>query len=335
MAASYGCLEVITPPGADSVVWAQHVNSNGSCFLMYGGFLRKLCARNGWFVMENPIKMDDLEVSPILGNPIFHGMIWGWFPYFQTNPYSSRKISWTIMIFKYRQPLAHRVLLFWHKKNSQLSTLKLLYIRKSRHVHPLPGKSPSSLGLENCRCFLGAPTLKKGIQQLLVGVRQHSSVYIPATHALIDVDGGHQNAGIGLLKEGLSHLATSSGETRWTNGEHLFIVGLLSGNLTYLYYPPTPVDSRGSASEKRGKVKQPGTSKLSVGSAAGAGKKQAVWGAGRRPARSVLHCHGVWALRGGPLTGAVQHESQLQDDAGKLAVGSAGGQVKARFEASF
>jgi hypothetical protein len=52
---------------------------------------------------------------------------------------------------------------------------------------------------------------------------------------LIDVDGGHQNAGIGLLKEGLSHLATSSGETRWTNGEHLFIVGLLSGNLTYLY----------------------------------------------------------------------------------------------------
>jgi hypothetical protein len=77
MAASYGCLEVITPPGADSVVWAQHVNSNGSCFLMYGGFLRKLCARNGWFVMDNPIKMDDLEVSPILGNPIFHGMIWG------------------------------------------------------------------------------------------------------------------------------------------------------------------------------------------------------------------------------------------------------------------
>ena len=38
---------------------------------------------------------------------------------------------------------------------------------------------------------------------------------------------------------------------------------------------------------------------------------------------------------GGPLTGAVQHKSQLQDDAGKLAVGRAGGQVKARFEASF
>jgi hypothetical protein len=31
---------------------------------------------------------------------------------------------------------------------------------------------------------------------------------------LIDVDGGHQNAGIDLLKEGLNHLATSSGETR-------------------------------------------------------------------------------------------------------------------------
>ena len=35
------------------------------------------------------------------------------------------------------------------------------------------------------------------------------------------------------------------------------------------------------------------------------------------------------------LTGAVQHKSQLQDDAGKLSVGRAGGQIKARLEASF
>ena len=49
-------------------------------------------------------------------------------------------------------------------------------------------------------------------------------------------------------------------------------------------------------------------------------------------AQSVLHCHGVLALRGGPLTGAVPHESQLSHNAGKLAVGSAGTQGKARFE---
>ena len=49
-------------------------------------------------------------------------------------------------------------------------------------------------------------------------------------------------------------------------------------------------------------------------------------------AQSVLHCHGVLALRGSPLTGAVPHESQLSDNAGKLAVGSAGTQGKARFE---
>ena len=35
------------------------------------------------------------------------------------------------------------------------------------------------------------------------------------------------------------------------------------------------------------------------------------------------------------LTGAVPHESQLSDNAGKLAVGSAGTQGKAKFEASF
>ena len=37
----------------------------------------------------------------------------------------------------------------------------------------------------------------------------------------------------------------------------------------------------------------------------------------------------------GPWTGAVQNESQLQEDTSKLAVGSAEGQAKSRFGASF
>ena len=55
----------------------------------------------------------------------------------------------------------------------------------------------------------------------------------------------------------------------------------------------------------------------------------------RLRARSVLHCHGVLALREGPLTGAVQDESQLQEDTSKLVVGSAEEQAKSRFGASF
>ena len=47
----------------------------------------------------------------------------------------------------------------------------------------------------------------------------------------------------------------------------------------------------------------------------------------RPRARSVFPCHGVLALREGPLTGAVQDESQLQEDASKLVAGSAGGQA--------
>jgi len=34
----------------------------------------------------------------------------------------------------------------------------------------------------------------------------------------------------------------------------------------------------------------------------------------RLRARSVLQCHGVWALRRGPLTGPVQDARQLQED---------------------
>ena len=57
---------------------------------------------------------------------------------------------------------------------------------------------------------------------------------------------------------------------------------------------------------------------------------------GYRPrAQSVLHCRGVLALRGGPLTGAVQDESELQEDASNFDAGSAERQVKAKFEASF
>jgi len=57
---------------------------------------------------------------------------------------------------------------------------------------------------------------------------------------------------------------------------------------------------------------------------------------GCRPrARSVLHCHGVWALQEGPWPGAVQDESQLQENASNLEAGSAERQVKSRFESRF
>ena len=59
----------------------------------------------------------------------------------------------------------------------------------------------------------------------------------------------------------------------------------------------------------------------------------------RKPAQSVLHCHGVLALRHGAWapawTGAVQNESQLQEDTSRMAVGSAETQVKSRFGTSF
>ena len=61
-------------------------------------------------------------------------------------------------------------------------------------------------------------------------------------------------------------------------------------------------------------------------------QRLALWAAGRGPIR---HCHGVLALRDGPLTGAVQDESQLQEDASKLEAGSAGRQANWRFEARF
>ena len=55
----------------------------------------------------------------------------------------------------------------------------------------------------------------------------------------------------------------------------------------------------------------------------------------RPQARSVLHCHGVLALRHRPWTRAAPDESHLRDAAGNLEAGSAELQVKARFEASF
>ena len=79
-------------------------------------------------------------------------------------------------------------------------------------------------------------------------------------------------------------------------------------------YPPTPAASRGSASEEALLATRGEERKLDKQGRPQALHCRGVW--------AVLHCH--WALRGGPLTGAVQHESQLQEDAGKLAVGSAG-----------
>ena len=35
---------------------------------LYGGFLEWGLPQNGLFIMEDPIKMDDLGVTPILGN---------------------------------------------------------------------------------------------------------------------------------------------------------------------------------------------------------------------------------------------------------------------------
>jgi hypothetical protein len=47
---------------------------------------------------------------------------------------------------------------------------------------------------------------------------------------------------------------------------------------------------------------------------------------GSRPrVRSVLHCHCVLALRDGPLTRAVQEESQLQEDAPTFKMDQNGG----------
>ena len=52
-------------------------------------------------------------------------------------------------------------------------------------------------------------------------------------------------------------------------------------------------------------------------------------------AQSVLHCHGVLALRHGPWTPAwteaVQNDSRLQEDTSRVAVGSAETQEKSRF----
>ena len=52
---SFGELELSTTPSL--------------CHPLYIGVSKKIgVPQNGWFVMENPIKMDDLGVPPIVGN---------------------------------------------------------------------------------------------------------------------------------------------------------------------------------------------------------------------------------------------------------------------------
>ena len=46
--------------------------------LVYGCFPKIGIPQNGWFIMENPIKMDDLGGTPIFGNiHMWFGVHWG------------------------------------------------------------------------------------------------------------------------------------------------------------------------------------------------------------------------------------------------------------------
>ena len=60
-----------------------------------------------------------------------------------------------------------------------------------------------------------------------------------------------------------------------------------------------------------------------------------VWQCGLlAPGPSLLQGQGVLVLRQGPLSGAVQEDSQLQEQASKLEAGPGGRQAKWKFEAS-
>jgi len=43
---------------------------------MGGGSINGELPQNGWFIMENPVKMDDLGVHPISGNPHLVRFLW-------------------------------------------------------------------------------------------------------------------------------------------------------------------------------------------------------------------------------------------------------------------
>ena len=102
-----------------------------------------------------------------------------------------------------------------------------------------------------------------------------------------------------------------------------------------------PICSRGSAWEE----KLPAANVRSESNVAqyrpSTGRCPEAWAGARRLVPSMLFDYGkalsfrALALREGPLTGAVQDESQLQEDASKSEAGSAGRQANWRFEGSF
>ena len=102
-------------------------------------------------------------------------------------------------------------------------------------------------------------------------------------------------------------------------------------------YPPTPF-AAGGARERRNYQQQVPVQNQRCAAQAVAQRLGPVPGGSFRPCCLTMAkalSFRALALREGPLTGAVQDESQLQEDASKLEAGSAGRQANWRFEGSF